>query len=182
MSIKRNVESGKRIFDIWFSQNYEKLRKRCISTNLFGEIYNTTYEDVFHDAYLIARDSVTIEEEEIFLQVFLASFKRQSKRIYKAEQKEIRPNDLFWAFLKIDEELEPLEIETKLMQRERFVNQIKKYAKTWFNAEDYEIFNLYFVHSFTLENVALTLGKSVSHIWGRVHYTQKALCYKFETI
>ena len=182
MSTRRNAESGKRLFDLWFSGNYEMLRNRCISTNLFGEIYNTTYEDIFHDAYLVARDSVTTEDEEIFLQVFLASFKRQSKHIYKAEQKEIRPTDLFWAFLKTDEELEPLEIEEKLLKREKFVNQIKNHAKTWFKPEDYEIFNLYFVHSFTLENVAVALGKSITHIWGRVHHTQNSLCYKFKTI
>lgn len=182
MSTRRNAESGKRLFDLWFSGNYEMLRNRCISTNLFGEIFNTNYEDAFHDAYLIARDSITNEDGDIFLHVFLAAFKRQSKIKYRTEQQEIRPKDLFWSLLKVDNDLSPLEIEAKLEKRERFVNQVKKHAKTWFSAEDYEIFNLYFVHSFTLENVAVALGKSITHIWGRVHYTQNALCNKFQTI
>ena len=182
MSSRRNAECGKRLFDLWFSANYEMLRNRCISTNVFGEIFNTNYEDVFHDAYLVARDSINNEDSEIFLHVFLAAFKRQSKIKYQAEQKEIRPKDLFWSLLKVDEDLEPLEIEEKLAKREKFVNQVKRHARNWFNAEDYEIFNLYFIHSYTLENVSVMLNKSVSHIWGRVHYTQTALCYKFQTI
>ena len=165
MSSRRNAECGKRLFDLWFSANYEMLRNRCISTNVFGEIYNTNYEDIFHDAYLVARDSINNEDSEIFLHVFLAAFKRQSKIRYQAEQ-----------------DLEPLEIEEKLAKREKFVNQVKRHARNWFNAEDYEIFNLYFMHSYTLENVSVMLNKSVSHIWGRVHYTQTALCYKFQTI
>ena len=182
MSVRRNAESGKRLFDLWFSGNYDKLRKRCIGMNLFGEIYNTSAEDVFHDAYLIARDSVSIEDEDIFLHVFLAAYKRQSKIKYRTEQQEIRPKDLFWSLLRVDNDLSPLEIDEQLEKRERFVNQIKKHAKTWFSTEDYEIFNLYFLHSFTLENVAVAIGKSVTHIWGRVHHTQNSLCYKFKTI
>ncbi len=177
-----NPESGKRLFDLWFSSNYEKLRNRCVGANLFGEIYNTSSEDVFHDTYLVTRDSITTEDEEIFLHMFLAAYKRQSKIRYNAEQREIRPKDLFWALLRIDSELEPLEIEEKLAKREKFVNQVKRHARNWFSPEDRQIFDLYFVHSFKLENVAMILGKSTSYIWGRVHHTQTALCNKFQTI
>ena len=170
------------LFDAWFSSNYNDLKRRCVPTNLFGEIYNVTNEDVFHDAYLVARNNAKNEDEEVFLQIFLATYKRQCKIRYNAELKEVRPKDLFWSFLRVDEELNLLEEETKKIKREKLSDQIRNYAKKYFSNEDFQIFKMYFINSFTLENVAVALGRSTAYIWGRVHYTQFALCSKFETI
>ena len=58
-------------FDSWFSANYQQVKERVVSTNLFGEIYNVTSEDVFHDSYLICREIASGNDEKVFLSLLV---------------------------------------------------------------------------------------------------------------
>lgn len=165
-------------FDNWFSANYQQLRERVIPSNLFGEIYNSVCEDVFHDSYLICRDIASGNDEKVFFTLFLATYKRQSKIRYNAESKEVRPNDLFWAFLRVDDnESESEEMKAK---KDSFVAKIMKCAKLSFSASEFEVFQMYFKMNLGYNDIADVYGVTTPAIIYRIGKMNAFLCAKFE--
>lgn len=75
------VSSNVQLFDNWFATNYERLKADLVPTNLFGELYHIESQDVFHNAYLLARESVLGKEKNEFEFVFYAAYRRQNKNI-----------------------------------------------------------------------------------------------------
>ena len=75
------VTTNEQLFDNWFASNYERLKADLLPTNLFGELYSLTSEDVFHNAYLLARESVLGKEKNEFEFVFYAAYRRQNTLI-----------------------------------------------------------------------------------------------------
>ena len=75
-----NVSRNEKAFDAWFATNYTSLKADLLPTNIFGELYRLTSEDVFHNAYLLARDLVKGKSENEYYTIFLASYRRENKR------------------------------------------------------------------------------------------------------
>lgn len=165
-------------FDSWFSANYQQLREKVIPSNLFGEIYNSVCEDVFHDSYLICREIASGNDEKVYFTLFLATYKRQSKIRYNAESKEVRPNDLFWAFLRVDDnESESEEMKAK---KDTFIHKLLKCAKLSFSASEFEVFEYYFKLNLGLTNIADVYGCTPAAISYRIDKMTSFLCAKFE--
>lgn len=165
-------------FDSWFSANYQQVKERVVSTNLFGEIYNVTSEDVFHDSYLICRDIASGNDEKVFFTLFVATYKRQMKIRYCGMQKEIRPKDLFWAFLKVDESND--ESEEMKAKKDAFIHKLLKCAKLSFSASEFEVFEYYFKLNLGLTNIADVYGCTPAAISYRIDKMTSFLCAKFE--
>ena len=165
-------------FDSWFSANYQQVKERVVSTNLFGEIYNVTSEDVFHDSYLICRDIASGNDEKVFFTLFLATYKRQSKIRYAASMKEIRPKDLFWAILKVDESNNESEVSKE--KKDALIHKLLKCAKLSFSASEFEVFDYYFKLNLGLTNIADVYGCTPAAISYRIDKMTSFLCAKFE--
>lgn len=176
-----NVSKIDMAFDAWFARNYDKLKQKCVPYTLFGELYNVNTEDVFHDAYLIARNAVLSSDETEYETIFVAAYKRQSKMYYKANDQEIRPSDLFWSLLKSEEESESKQTEQKKQRFEDLANKIKRFAFVTFSADEYNVFCLYFKNGLSMDNVGAVLGVNRSAICKRLFGMRHLLCAKFET-
>ncbi|MBE6261128.1 MAG: hypothetical protein E7107_09975 [Prevotella sp.] len=165
-------------FDSWFSANYQQVKERVVSTNLFGEIYNVTSEDVFHDSYLICREIASGNDEKVFLSLFIATYKRQSKIRYAASMKEIRPKDLFWAILKVDESNNESEVSKE--KKDAFIANLMKVAKDSFSASEFELFQLYFRNGLNTYQIADVYGTTQHAVFYRLGKMKAFLCAKFE--
>ncbi len=167
-----------RMFDSWFSANYQQVKAKVLPMNLFGELYNSVCEDVFHDSYLICREIASGNDEKVFFTLFVATYKRQMKIRYCGMQKEIRPNDLFWAFLKVDDnESESEEMKAK---KDAFIHKLLKCAKLSFSASEFEVFEYYFKRNLGLTNIADVYGCTPAAISYRIDKMTSFLCAKFE--
>lgn len=163
-------------FDSWFSANYQQLREKTIPMNLFGEIYNSVSEDVFHDSYLICREIASGNDEVVYLTLFLATYKRQMKIRYNATLLEVRPKDLFWALLKVEDS----ESEVSKEKRDAFISNVCKTAKEYFSKSEYDIFNMYFRLGINQYEIADYCGVTQSTVFYRIGKMKAFLCAKFE--
>ena len=75
------VTTNEQLFDNWFATNYERLKADLLPTNLFGELYSLTSEDVFHNAYLLARESVLGKEKTNLSSFFMQPTGGKTKHI-----------------------------------------------------------------------------------------------------
>ena len=166
-------------FDAWFVRNYDKLKTKCLPCNIFGELFNVTSEDVFHDAYLIAREAVLSEDESEYQTIFFAAYKRQSKRYYRTEAQEIRPKDLFFALLKSDE-TNIIEEDARKTKFEQLANKMMKFARVTFSADEFTCFEMYFKHSFSLPEIGLMYGVTGVGVGKRINHMKHVLCMRFE--
>ena len=146
-------------FDDWFASNYDNLKADLLPTNLFGELYKLTSEDVFHNAYLLSRELVTGKSENEYYTIFLASFRRENKKHWYRfnHSKEIRPDDLFWALLKVEES--------------EGYNERK---------EKKDVFKMYFANGFSQYDIADYYGTCVRAINKRLGHMKAMLCARFE--
>jgi len=167
-------------FDAWFVCNYDKLKTNCLPSNVFGEIYNVTSEDIFHDAYLVARDAVLSEDESEYQTIFFAAYKRQSKKYYKTEEQEIRPNDLFFALLRSESDTNIIEDDERKERFERLANKMLKFARITFSADEFTCFEMYFKHSFSLDEIGQIYGVSGVGVGKRMNHMKHVLCMRFE--
>ena len=173
------VTTNEQLFDNWFATNYERLKADLLPTNLFGELYSLTSEDVFHNAYLLARESVLGKEKNEFEFVCYAAYRRQNKTHWYRfnHQKEIRPSDLFWSLLKVDENERTEEQKAK---RDKLVSDIIRWAKVSFSADEYNVFKMYFNNGFSEYDIADYYGVCVRAINKRLGGMKAMICAKFE--
>ena len=148
-------------------------------TNKYGELYSLTSEDVFHNAYLLARESVLGEETNEYEFVFYAAYRRENKKHWYRfnHQKEIRPSDLFWSLLQLDENERTEEQKTK---RDKLVSDIIRWAKVSFSIDNYNVFKMYFHNGFSQYDIADYYGVCVRAINKRLGRMQNMLMSKFE--
>ena len=166
-----------KVFDLWFARNYDKLKEKVLPLSLFGEVLFTSSEDVFHDAFLVARESVLSNDEGEFLTIFLAAYKRQSKRHYRTETQEIRPSDLFWSLLRVDETDDQEGISKE--KREDFAKKMKRFAFVTFSADEYKVFEMYFKNGFTCDEIGGYYGVSGMCICKRLGTMKQRLLMRF---
>lgn len=166
-------------FDNWFAANYDNLKADLLPTNLFGELYKLTSEDVFHNAYLLSRELVTGKSENEYYTIFLASFRRENKKHWYRfnHSKEIRPDDLFWALLKVEENESTEEQKEK---RDKLVSDIIRWAKVSFSADEYNVFKMYFNNGFSQYDIADFYGCCVRLINKKLGRMKAMVCAKFE--
>lgn len=175
----------KQSFNDWFSVNYATLKSKVLPYNLFGELYNTTFEDVFHDSYLIALDAVNkvcADNPAIYELTFVASYKRQIKTRYCAELKEIRPKDFFWACLTGDDD-DNNENERKENRWDRIsslADEILKFARVTFSKSEYDLFCLYFKNGLTSYECADIFGVTQGTCYYRISNMKHIICAAFE--
>lgn len=167
-----------RMFDSWFSANYQQVKAKVLPMNLFGELYNSVCEDVFHDSYLICREIASGNDEKVFFTLFVATYKRQMKIRYCGMQKEIRPNDLFWAFLKVDESNSESEVSKE--KKDAFIDNLMKAAKDSFSASEFELFKLHFRNGLSTYQIADVYGTTQHAVFYRLGKMKAFLCAKFE--
>jgi hypothetical protein len=173
------VTTNEQLFDSWFASNYGLLKANLCPTNLYGELYSLTSEDVFHNAYLLARESVLGKETNEFEFVFYAAYRRQNKKQWYRfnHQKEIRPSDLFWSLLKVDENERTEEQKAK---RYKLVSDIIRWAKVSFSADEYNVFKMYFNNGFSEYDIADYYGVCVRAINKRLGSMKAMVCARFE--
>lgn len=167
-------------FDAWFARNYDKLKTKCVPCNIFGEMFNVSTEDVFHDAFLIARESVLSEDESEYQTIFFAAYKRQSKKYYRTEAKEIRPQDLFWALLRSESEENVNEEDARKEKFGRLANKMIKFARVTFSADEFTCFEMYFKHSFSLSEIGQMYGVTGVGVGKRINHMKHVLCMRFD--
>ncbi len=165
-----------KIFDKWFSDNYGKLRAKCLITNLFGELMYSYQQDIFHDAYLTTRQQIS-DDESTFEIVFRANFKKLSKRAYRDSQKEVTPSSLFWSFLTFLDEEE--DTNTKDMVQS-LADKVKKYAKERFSKDEFTLLEMYFKYSLSLTEISNMYGCTAPAIFTRLNKMKNVLFAKFE--
>lgn len=175
MVTKRNVKA----FDAWFVRNYDNLKTKCLPSNLFGELYNISSEDIFHDAYLIARNAILSEDESEYLTIFIAAYKRQSKKYYRTAAQEIRPKDLFFALLRSEDE-NIIDDDARKSSFETLANKMMKFARVTFSADEFTCFEMYFKHSFSLNEIGLMYGVSGVGVGKRINHMKHVLCMRFK--
>ena len=175
-----NVSRNEKAFDAWFARNYDKLKTKLMPCNLFGELFNSVTEDVFHDAYLTAREAVLSNDESEYQTIFFAAYKRQSKKYYRTEAKEIRPQDLFWALLRSESEENVIEEDARKEKFERLANKMMKYARVTFSADEFMCFEMYFNHSFSLPEIGLMYGVTGVGVGKRINHMKHVLCMRFD--
>lgn len=166
-------------FDDWFASNYESLKADLLPTNLFGELYRLTSEDVFHNAYLLARELVNGTSENEYYTIFLASFRRENKRHWDRfnHSKEIKPNDLFWALLKVEESEDNNDLKEK---KDKLFADIIKWCRKNFSADEFDVFKMYFANGFSQYDIADYYGTCVRAINKRLGHMKAMLCARFE--
>ncbi len=165
-----------KMFDKWFSDNYGKLRAKCLITNLFGELMYNYQQDVFHDAYLTTRQQVS-EEESTFEIVFRANFKQLSKKAYRDSQKEVTPSSLFWSFLTFLDEEEETNTKDKV---QALADKVKACAKKTFSKDEFNLLEMYFKYSLNLQEIANMYGCGAPAIFTRLNKMKNVLFAKFE--
>ena len=174
----------KQTFNDWFSVNYETLKSKVLPYNLFGELYNTTFEDVFHDSYLVAIDAVQkvcADNPQLYELTFLATYKRQIKCRYRAEQKEIRPKDFFWACLTADDsESDNKEKDNRWNRISSLADEILKFARATFSKSEYDLFCLYFKNGLTSYECADVFGVTQGACYFRISNMKHIVCAAFE--
>ena len=173
------VNSNVQLFDNWFATNYERLKADFLPTNLFGELYHIESQDVFHNAYLLARESVLGKEASEFEFVLYAAYRRQNKTHWYRfnHPKEIRPSDLFWSLFQLDENERTEEQKAK---RDKLVSDIIRWAKVSFSTDNYNVFKMYFHNGFSQYDIADYYGFCVRAINKRLGRMQVMLMNKFE--
>lgn len=170
-------------FDNWFSANYEVLKSKVLPYNLFGELYNTTFEDVFHDSYLVCRENYLGDNPDLWEITFRACYKRQTISRYRAEQKDIRPKDFFWACLTSDDNDESESNDKKDSRWDRISslsNEILKFARTTFSKSEYDLFSLYFKNGFSSYACADVFGVTQFAVYHRLMNMKHIVCAAFE--
>ena len=175
-----NVSRNEKAFDAWFVRNYDKLKKTCLPYNVFGELLNVTSEDVFHDAFLVARSVISSTDEETFKTVFVAAYKRQCKTHYRTEKQEIRPTDLFWALLRSESENNIVDEDARKERFEKLANKMMKFARITFSADEFTCFEMYFKHSFSLVEIGQMYGVTGVGVGKRINHMKHFLCMRFE--
>lgn len=170
------------LFNHWFAANYEQLKTQLCCDETFGEVYSPTCEDDLHNAYLCVFDSLkSYHGEAEFMTLFLAAFRRQRKAFKAHEAKEIRPSDLFWAFLH-ETETDPTETERANILTEQRAKAVKAFAKRTFNEKQYNVFQLYFIHSFTIDQICACVSWSAPTVAKCVKYCKDCLNCEFRNI
>ena len=174
-----NVSRNEKAFDAWFATNYTSLKADLLPTNIFGELYRLTSEDVFHNAYLLARDLVKGKSENEYYTIFLASYRRENKRhwYHFNHSKEIKPKDLFWALLKVDESEGYNE---RAEKRDKLFSTIIKWTRKNFSADEFDVFKMYFANGFSQYDIADYYGTCVRSINKRLGHMKAMLCARFE--
>ncbi len=170
-------------FDSWFASSYEALKQKCLPYSMFGELYNTMFEDVFHDAYLVCRDSLTGKEDDALFEVlFIAAYKAQSKHHYKADQNEVKPNDLFWAFLSVsdDDETTIQENEERKEKFDDLASKVFDYAAHTLSKDENELLCMYFKNGYSSVDIALVFGCDGSAVRYRLGQIKHVLLSRFE--
>lgn len=171
-------------FEDWFETNYERLKAKLLPTNIWGEYYILSTEDAFHDAYLLARNEVLGTNENEFELIFSAAYKRTYKRLFlmvtSQENREIRPKDLFWAFLRATDDNDRLTENARNEKRLELVEIMNKWAYVTFSADEYQLFRLYFKNGFRQEDLADYYGVSQVAISKRIGHMKTMLCARFE--
>ncbi len=166
-------------FNEWFSANYSALRTKCLPFNLFGELYNTTFEDVFHDTYLICVETTKdCKDSALYETIFTATYKAQSKLRYNAELNNVRPSDLFWSFLTADV-YDISESEITKEKKDTFINSLMEYAKQTFSADEYTLFTLYFKNGLNQYEIADVFGTTQGAVFYRLGTMKQLLCMRF---
>lgn len=171
-------------FDDWFATNYERLKAKLLPTTIFGEYYILSTEDAFHDAYLLARNEVLGTNETEFELIFIAAYKRTYKRLFlmatSKENREIRPKDLFWAFLCAENDIDRLTENARKEKLFELIEIINKWAYVTFSADEYQLFRLYFKNGFRQLDLADYYGVSQVAISKRIGHMKAMLCARFE--
>lgn len=166
------------LFNFWFSQNYESLKEQLCCGGVLGELLDPNCEDCFHNSYICVYNSLKdYDGETDFNILFRAAYRRQRKAYIIKEEKEIRPNDLFWAFL-TEEEMDN-DLENQRLIIEERAKAVKTFAKKHFNKEQQEIFKMYFVCSFGCDQIASYIGKSVPTVAKCVKWCKDCLGCEF---
>lgn len=162
------------LFSHWFTANYDNLRTQLCCDKKFGELYAPNCEDDFHNAYLCVIDSLKrFDGDTDFHTFFYAAYRRQRKAYKSYEMQEIRPNDLFWAFLVEDES--DNNNEQKKALNERRIKAVKSYVACHFDNFQKQVFKLYFLHSCNYTQIAEYTGKSVPTITKCVKWCKDCL-------
>lgn len=167
------------LFNVWFSQNYGKLKASLCCGGAFLELYDSMCEDCFHNAYLCVHNSLrTYTDETDFSLLFRAAYRRQRKAYQTHEAKEIRPSDLFWAFLaECETDQEQNEMRSVLIDER--AKAVRAYVANHFTKEQKQVFKMYFVYSCTKEQIAAYCGKSVPTITKCVKWCKDCLTCEF---
>ncbi len=172
------------LFDAWFSENYTSIKNKVLPYTIYGELLTPTLEDAFHDAYLLARNEVLGTNETEFELIFIAAYKRTYKRLFlmatSKENKEIRPKDLFWAFLRADDDNDRLTENARKEKRLELIEIMNKWAYVTFSADEYQLFRLYFKNGFSQDDLADYYGVSQMAISKRIGHMKTMLCARFE--
>lgn len=167
------------IFNVWFAQNYGKLHAQLCCGGTFGELYEPNCEDCFHNAYLCVYESLkNYMGETDFNILFRAAYRRQRKAYTLHETKEIKPKDLFWAFL-TECVSDPESGEQRNILLDERAKAVRAYVANHFTKEQKQVFKMYFVYSCTYEQIAAYCGKSVPTITKCVKWCKDCLNCQF---
>ncbi len=168
------------LFSVWFSQNYGKLKESLCCDKVWGVLFDSHCEDCFHNAYLCVYDSLKrFNGETDFNLLFRAAYRRQRKNHNVQETKEIRPDDLFWAFL-AECESNPENEEQKSILIDERAKAVRSYVANHFTKEQKQVFKMYFVYSCTYEQISAYCGKSVPTITKCVKWCKDCLNCQFK--
>ncbi len=172
--------SNQVLFNHWFAANYGNLKNSLCCGGVFSELYDSMCEDCFHNAYLCVFDSLKrYQGETDFSLLFRAAYRRQRKAYHEHETKEIRPSDLFWAFL-VECETDTEQSEARSLLIDERAKAVRAYVANHFTEQQKQVFKMYFVYSCTYEQIAAYCGKSVPTILKCVKWCKDCLNCEFK--
>ena len=163
-------------FDGWFAAHYHTIRTKTLPCNLFGELLNTIFEDMLHDAFLVARIMAKDATEREYKVIFKSAWKSQLRRHSTAKRCTITPKDLFWSLLSEESEYQ----ETKDFQG--ICQIVLEFAKTQFSKSEYEIFLLYYKNGLTEHQIADYCGVSQVAAHYRLAHMKQVLCAALQDV
>lgn len=167
-------------FDEWICRHHNALRQRIMVSCIFDE-------DIFHDTYLMMRETVAIPIGKYMESDFLKLYKILFMRSFNAQSKYVFPDPLFFRYLRTEavefdlsevdiEEPEPIEEQAK---------KIDRYCRATLGRDDYELFKLRFIACLSIRELIAYTGRSSATILKklqqiieliRAHFAPKQLC------
>lgn len=130
--------------------HYEDFKRKVVALNIYDP-------DVLHDSFLSM-----INDDDITWKTFIKTYKNKySKRINDAMQY-VSPDPLFWELLpenETEDETNPI-ISSEKLDRE---------LRTLLNKADYQMINMRYKLSMSIQEIAMYLGKGVKTITEHLH-------------
>lgn len=140
------------VFDAWVSRKHDHLKREIPTCELA--------EDAFQETYLAMREAVNLDTD--FEGLFREIYKQMLAKEYHQEDRFIRPNPLFFAYL----QAEPSDtgVEENSIDEAITAKQVDDFVKCNFPADDYMIFHLKFFAAMTYQGLIDYTGHSSATI------------------